>query len=638
MAFTSLIGQPNSRLANETLGVNQTTVFATLAAIMARLAPQATGAVSVTKASNEASLRGSFGSTAAAQIAAFIAKISASKTTKANYTEAASARLSSIGTTTSVAVIKAAMSGGSHALTGSLVSAVRSASTALASASKAAKALLVVASSTAVGTTSRTNLIALQIAAAAKQAAGQINGIGIALGAIAARTLAATVSVTVQTFAVLGTAFTSLLGDVKSRLANEVLGQNQSITRFFTVGSAPTLPSTSNTKAVTTGIASKERAWAANAAPTGVLSTAAKAIINTAVSRATALLAIGAASRKSAGSDAWMTIGNIVASISAVARLGVGRILVGVRTSTSATQRLLQGSVALRAGLITSASAAIRPVAILMAFIGEAAKAQTGTVDSARKAILATAARGKTQSAAKTLSVKSTVVAATKASAGILNGAIRMFAIGRTAQQQPTAIPVIGRAIAALSNSGSAATHAINQGVALLHTAARSGLGQLQQLGRAVAAATQAASVASSGNTGFAGRQVAIRAFGAVWKALIHFVRIGAVAVRTFEALYQQRLWIIDSEEMLITVKDPGAMEDFAFDWTPVLGTADLINASAWTVPPGLTMGTETFSDTSATVRLSGGSVNGVYDVFNTVTLASGQVKVRHLLITVQEV
>lgn len=80
--------------------------------------------------------------------------------------------------------------------------------------------------------------------------------------------------------------------------------------------------------------------------------------------------------------------------------------------------------------------------------------------------------------------------------------------------------------------------------------------------------------------------------------------------------------------------KKAKAVEDFQLDWSVNIGT-DTITASAWTVPPGLTAASQSFTGTTARVRLSGGVVGKGYTVSNAVTLASGQVKVQDIYIPI---
>jgi hypothetical protein len=74
--------------------------------------------------------------------------------------------------------------------------------------------------------------------------------------------------------------------------------------------------------------------------------------------------------------------------------------------------------------------------------------------------------------------------------------------------------------------------------------------------------------------------------------------------------------------------KDPDADKDYVFDWSAWLG-ADVIQTSTWVVDAGLTVGTgpkaPSHDGATATVWLSGGTVNKVYRVTNRVVTTGGR-------------
>lgn len=78
--------------------------------------------------------------------------------------------------------------------------------------------------------------------------------------------------------------------------------------------------------------------------------------------------------------------------------------------------------------------------------------------------------------------------------------------------------------------------------------------------------------------------------------------------------------------------KFPAAVLDYEMDWLAWLGT-DTISASEWIVPDGLTLDSDTFTDTAATAWLSGGVEGEVYEVTNRITTAAGRVNERYLLV-----
>lgn len=83
-------------------------------------------------------------------------------------------------------------------------------------------------------------------------------------------------------------------------------------------------------------------------------------------------------------------------------------------------------------------------------------------------------------------------------------------------------------------------------------------------------------------------------------------------------------------------LKDPDAVLDFQVDWEDWLGS-DTISSSSWTVQTGITKDSDTYSLTTATVWLSGGSPNTVYYVTNRIVTSGGRTEDRTLYIKVKE-
>lgn len=83
-------------------------------------------------------------------------------------------------------------------------------------------------------------------------------------------------------------------------------------------------------------------------------------------------------------------------------------------------------------------------------------------------------------------------------------------------------------------------------------------------------------------------------------------------------------------------VKDPDAVLPFAVDWTEWLLPGDTIAASSWIdVTTGITVDDDWFTDTIATVVLSGGTLGSTYALTNRVTTADGYTDDRTILIAV---
>lgn len=90
---------------------------------------------------------------------------------------------------------------------------------------------------------------------------------------------------------------------------------------------------------------------------------------------------------------------------------------------------------------------------------------------------------------------------------------------------------------------------------------------------------------------------------------------------------------------MTTFVKDPQAQLDFSVDWSDWLTDPETISASSWTIPTGLTLVAQSYTTTTATVFLSGGTVGRSYVVSNQITTnnATPRIDERSFTITVQE-
>jgi hypothetical protein len=82
--------------------------------------------------------------------------------------------------------------------------------------------------------------------------------------------------------------------------------------------------------------------------------------------------------------------------------------------------------------------------------------------------------------------------------------------------------------------------------------------------------------------------------------------------------------------------KDPNANLDYQIDWSSWLGS-DTISSSAWTVQSGLTKGSDSKTDTTTTVWLSGGTAGQTYRVTNRVVTAGGRTDDRSFWVVVEE-
>lgn len=86
--------------------------------------------------------------------------------------------------------------------------------------------------------------------------------------------------------------------------------------------------------------------------------------------------------------------------------------------------------------------------------------------------------------------------------------------------------------------------------------------------------------------------------------------------------------------------KDPDAIKDYVGDWSAWLGE-DVILTSTWDVSPvevgGLSMDSNTYSQTTTKVWLRGGIPNRIYKLRNRVTTGAGRTQDVTLRIVIKE-
>lgn len=71
--------------------------------------------------------------------------------------------------------------------------------------------------------------------------------------------------------------------------------------------------------------------------------------------------------------------------------------------------------------------------------------------------------------------------------------------------------------------------------------------------------------------------------------------------------------------------KDPQDVADYQVNWADRLGDDDTIVTSAWTVPSGITKDSDSSTDTTTTIWLSGGTAGTSYTFINHVITAGGR-------------
>ena len=81
--------------------------------------------------------------------------------------------------------------------------------------------------------------------------------------------------------------------------------------------------------------------------------------------------------------------------------------------------------------------------------------------------------------------------------------------------------------------------------------------------------------------------------------------------------------------------KGPTEVLDYLINWTAAL-EGDTIAMSTWTLPSGLTTSQNSFTASTTTVWIGGGS-GGTYDIVNTITTAAGRVLARKVQLKVAD-
>lgn len=89
----------------------------------------------------------------------------------------------------------------------------------------------------------------------------------------------------------------------------------------------------------------------------------------------------------------------------------------------------------------------------------------------------------------------------------------------------------------------------------------------------------------------------------------------------------------------VLAVKDPQAIKDYSIDWSEWLVGSDTIATSTWSssIPPSLTVNSDSKTDTTATVWVSGGTSGVHYNLTNTITTAGGRTAQRTITIPVMD-
>ena len=81
--------------------------------------------------------------------------------------------------------------------------------------------------------------------------------------------------------------------------------------------------------------------------------------------------------------------------------------------------------------------------------------------------------------------------------------------------------------------------------------------------------------------------------------------------------------------------KDPSSAQDFTLNWAIELN-GQTISTSTWATD-GLTGTNASNTDTSATIRLAGGSEGAYYEVRNTIVTSGGQTLCKQMVVAVRK-
>lgn len=92
---------------------------------------------------------------------------------------------------------------------------------------------------------------------------------------------------------------------------------------------------------------------------------------------------------------------------------------------------------------------------------------------------------------------------------------------------------------------------------------------------------------------------------------------------------------------MTLLLKDPAAVLDYLIDWGAEYLDGDVLAASKWSVTPdepgGVAVAGNDFDATTSTVKAAGGVAGSIYRLVNHVTLQSGRVDERSIVLRVEQ-
>lgn len=88
---------------------------------------------------------------------------------------------------------------------------------------------------------------------------------------------------------------------------------------------------------------------------------------------------------------------------------------------------------------------------------------------------------------------------------------------------------------------------------------------------------------------------------------------------------------------MSLPEKNPGAVLDFAVDWTNWMAAGDALATVTWTVPSGITKESETEDGAKCIIWLRGGTAGQNYTLTCAITTTQGREDSRRIVIKVKQ-
>jgi hypothetical protein len=83
--------------------------------------------------------------------------------------------------------------------------------------------------------------------------------------------------------------------------------------------------------------------------------------------------------------------------------------------------------------------------------------------------------------------------------------------------------------------------------------------------------------------------------------------------------------------------KDPNEVLDYQLRWTKRIPDGDAITSSTWVLPDGITKQSDTFTDTTTTIWLTGGEDGETYTLTNRVVTTEGRTMDQSVSLKVKE-